>query len=92
MDLTRYEYKWPLVYRIWTLFDSLRTGGISIESLRGEDGSDFGWDFWIVVRSLGRVDASGIYLGLVGGDCVHGIFGGGFHLAGGGGMDGCRGG
>ena len=81
MDVALYENKWTLVCRVRDLFDSLWRGGILVESLWREDGSDFGRDFRNIVRGLGHVDASGIRLGLDGGLGVHGIFGGGVHLA-----------
>jgi hypothetical protein len=92
MGFTRYENKRSLVCRVRCLLDSLRTGWIFIKSLRCEDGSDFGRDFWDIVRGLGDVDAAGIRLGLDDGAGVHGISGGGVHMAGGRRLDRCRGG
>ena len=87
-----YEILRALVYRIRAVFDSLRSGGIFVESLRSKDGADFGWDLWNFVRGVGISDASGNGLGVDGGAGVHRVFGGRFHLARNGRLDGLFGG
>ena len=92
MYFARYENKWILVYRVWSLFDSLWTGGFFVESLRRENGSDIGGNFWRALCGVGFIDAPWFRLGLDGGVGVHGFFGGGVHLARGSWLDGVFGG
>ena len=87
-----YEILRALVCRIRAVFDSLRSGGIFVESLRSKDSADFGWDVWNFIRSVGISDASGNGLGVDGGAGVHRVFGGRFHLARDGRLDGLFGG
>ena len=87
-----YEIFRVLVCRIRAVFDSLRIGGIFVESLRSKDGADFGWNLWNFVRGVGISDASGNGLGVDGGAGVHWVFGGRFHLARDGRLDGLFGG
>lgn len=87
-----YEILRVLVCRIRAVFDSLRSGGIFVESLRSKDSADFGWDVWNFIRGVGISDASGNGLGVDGGAGVHRVFGDRFHLARDGRLDGLFGG
>ncbi len=90
--LRYYENKRTLVCCVRSLFDSLWAGGVFVESLRRENGSDIGRNFWRALCGVGFVDAPWFRLGLDGGPGVHGVFGGGVHLARGSGLDGLFGG
>jgi hypothetical protein len=92
MYFARYENKWILVCRVRSLFDSLRTGGFFVESLRRENGSDIGGNFWRALCGVGFIDAPWFRLVLVRGIGVHGVFGGGVQLARGSWLDGVFGG